>query len=125
MCVRVRALTNDDVIGVAGLRHLLDEEVHHTPEVVVLALEQLRHAEKHLISKKSKGGRVTMKHLTHHPDRKRAEQFDGYNFLLSRLVWPSALGATGKEQQENKATQRPEHCPKSGNLNVRHDSYHP
>lgn len=48
ICVYVTALTDDDVIGVAGLRHLLDEEVHHAPEVVVLALEQLRHAEKHL-----------------------------------------------------------------------------
>lgn len=43
-----RSLTNDDVIGVASLRHLLDEEVHHAPQVVVLALEQLRHAEEHL-----------------------------------------------------------------------------
>lgn len=46
-------LTNDDVIGVAGLCHLLDEEVHHTPKVVVLALEQLRHAEKHLTAETS------------------------------------------------------------------------
>lgn len=42
-------LTNDDVIWVAGLRNLLDEEVHHTPQVVVLALEQLGNAKEDLI----------------------------------------------------------------------------
>lgn len=43
-----RNLTNDDVIGVAGLGHLLDKDVHHAPKVMILALEQLRHPEEHL-----------------------------------------------------------------------------
>lgn len=41
-------LTDDDVIGVACLGDLLDEEVHHASQIVVLRLEQLRHAEEHL-----------------------------------------------------------------------------
>lgn len=40
--------TDDDVIRVACLGDLLDEQVHHPPQVVILALEQLRHSEKHL-----------------------------------------------------------------------------
>lgn len=41
-------LTNNDIVLIAGLGDLLDKDVHHPPEVMVLTLKQLRHSEENL-----------------------------------------------------------------------------
>jgi hypothetical protein len=39
---------NEDVAGVRGGSHLLDEQVHHAPQVAIRGLEELGHAKKDL-----------------------------------------------------------------------------
>lgn len=86
-----RFLTNDDVIRVARLGNLLDEQIHHSPQIVVLALKQLRNSEKHL------GGRGWRRrhNIAEGPKRNEKRRF----FMVARDLLPCHYTISNEQVQ--------------------------